>query len=348
MGRPEVLNRFHVGDGEEPRTMNATAYVFDDLNCTPAAPEPPQPGDLLDDRYELVAELRRTAATVIYEACHRTTRRHVAIKMVSPDAPPEALPGLHARIVREARAMAMVEHPAVLEVLDGGVGPTGPYLVMDLPAGCTLAHLIAERGPLGINDAVSVASAAAAVLEAVHRAGVVHRAVSPQSLFITRDLMGEEHLKLGEFGVAQVRGEGAAKITQIAPVVEAPAYTAVEQLLGYADIDARADVYSLGMTLFVCLTGTVPFQGQYPQVVLAAVDATTPPRLLDLCPNAGPALASVVERAIARDRGERFASVAEFRHALHAATPFASTRTRLLGEIDALAPWSPKSRFGVR
>ncbi|HEY8088077.1 MAG TPA: serine/threonine-protein kinase [Polyangiaceae bacterium] len=327
--------------------MNATTYVFDDLSPM-AAPEPPQPGDILDGRYELLTELRRTAATVTYEACHRTTRRRVAIKMVSPDAAPEALPGLHARIVREARAMAMVEHPAILEVLDGGVSRTGPYLVTDLPAGCTLAHLVAERGPLGVNDAVSVASAAASVLEAVHRAGVVHRGVSPHSLLITRDLMGEEHLKLGEFGVAQVRGAGAAKITHIAPVVEAPAYTSVEQLLAYADIDARADVYSLGMTLFECLTGSVPFRGEYQQVVLAAVGATSPPRVLDLCPNAGTALASVVERAIARDRDQRFATMAEFRHALHVVTPFASTRTRLLGEVDALAPWTPKSRFGVR
>ncbi len=265
-----------------------------------------------------------------YAARHRITRRRVAVKLVPPDAPPAHSAALRARLAREAQALAMVSHPGVVEVLDGGVAPHGPYLVTALLEGCTLAEIAADHGPLSVTEAVSVASSAAAALEAVHRAGIVHRAVSPASLLILRDRMGNEQLKLIGFDIAQLRAPHLARITHIGAVVSAPAHTALEQLLAYGDVDARADVYALGATLFECLTGQRPFPGRsYEDILLSAVAEEVPP-LLTLCPDAGTRLAAVVQRATARDRSRRFQTTSDFRRALHEAAPWASTQTRLL------------------
>ena len=286
------------------------------------------PGDVLADRYELVRLLSRSAAAVVFEAVHLVTRRHVAVKLVPGDAPRTVERELRARLAREAHALAMLNHPFIEDVLDGGVCHGGPYLVTELPRGRTLADLVAEQR-LSCTDAVSVGSAAARALEAVHRAGIVHRNVSPQSLVVMRDRAGRERLKLTSFDIAQVRVKSGAKITRIGAVVGTPAYTSPEQLLGFGDIDVRADVYALGMTLFVCMTGVVPFAGKYEEVLLTAVGEEAPP-LLSLCPAAGEALAEVVDRAISRDRDRRFRTMAELRQALHGASPWASTETKLL------------------
>jgi serine/threonine-protein kinase len=302
---------------------------------------PLAPGDSVGDRYDLVREVSRSAGAVVFEAVHRTTRRRVAIKVVPTDAPPVVAAELRARLAREAHALAMVNHPSVIEVLDGGFGPHGPYLVTEMPSGRTLADLIAERSRLRCADAVSAGSKAASALEAVHRAGIVHRNVNPQSFVITRDGTGQEQLKLTSFGIAQVRGTGGSKITQIGAVVGSPAYTSPEQLLAFGDLDERADVYALGVTLFECMTGTVPFGGSYENILFAAVGDEPRPRLLALCPSAGEALADVVDRAISRDRDRRFQTMADFRRALHGASPWASTETTLLATSEVPADeWS--------
>ena len=227
-------------------------------------------GDVVGDRYELRRELGQGAGGMVFEALHRFTHRSTAVKVVSPDVPRSLVAEQNARLIREARALAAVRHPGIVEVLDGGVLPDGsPFIVLEMLDGRTLEGLIAARGKLSREDAVAVGLQLCDSLDALHRAGVVHRDLKPGNVFVVRDRDGIERLKLLDFGIAQVKGTEQDKLTGIGALIGTPAYMSPEQLLAI-DVDHRADVYALGVTLFECLTGRLPYEGNYQAVLLQA------------------------------------------------------------------------------
>jgi serine/threonine-protein kinase len=286
-------------------------------------------GNTIDGRYELRRDLGRGAGGVIFEAVHCFTGRRVALKVVAPDIPHAQLRELRARLAREARALAAVRHPSVVEILDGGVLEDGtPYIVMENLEGRTLEGLLATRGKLSTEDTVALALQLCDALDAAHEAGVVHRDLKPGNVLVVRDRDVGERVKLVDFGIAQVRGPKEEKITGIGALIGTAAYMAPEQLLGYGDIDLRADIYSLGITMYECITGTVPYLGPYPRVLLQACGDGSVPRLPA---EVDPAIASVVERAMAKKREDRFANAAELATSLRLAAPRLRTRTMLLG-----------------
>jgi serine/threonine protein kinase len=274
-------------------------------------------GDMIDGRYRLQRDLGRGAAGQVFEAVHTFMGRKVALKFVGVDVSPKMRRELHTRLEREARALAAVRHPSVVGVLDGGVLPDGtPYLVMELLEGRTLEGIIAARGCTTADDAISIGIQLASALEAVHAAGVLHRDIKPANIVIVTEPPHREVAKILDFGVARIDGETADKLTSVGALIGTPNYMPPEQLLGQGDLDVRSDVYALGATLFECLTGRVPYDGTYPNVLLE-VCSSKPPVDVEAQGVAVPAaLAEVVRRAMAKDRAARFASMTDLGNAL--------------------------------
>jgi hypothetical protein len=284
-------------------------------------------GSTVDGRYELRRDLGRGAGGVIFEAVHRFTGRRVALKVVAPDIPPALLPEMRTRLGREARALAAVRHPGIVDILDGGVLEDGtPYIVMEHLEGRTLEGLLVTRGKLSTEDTSALALQLCDALDAAHEAGVVHRDLKPANILIVRDRDIVERVKLVDFGIAQLKGPKEEKITGIGALIGTAAYMAPEQLLAYGDIDERVDLYALGITMFECITGNVPYMGAYPRVLLQACGEGPVPVLPA---EVDPRVAAVVEHAMARRREDRFASASEMALALRRAAP--TTRTAVLG-----------------
>jgi serine/threonine protein kinase len=219
------------------------------------------------------------------------------------------------RLLREAAAMASVRHPGVTQVLDAGELPDiGPYVVMELLEGRTLQGILAVRLRVGAFETVQLGRQICETLAAAHRHGVLHRDIKPSNLFVARDETGREVIKIIDFGIARIASDDR-KLTQQGGVLGTPEYMAPEQMLGHADIDARVDVYAVGVTLYECLTGSVPFEGNYGEVLLKAATQPLIP-IRTKTPMISAELASIIERALARDPAERHQSMAAFAEAL--------------------------------
>jgi hypothetical protein len=288
-------------------------------------------GDVIDGRYEIRRELGRGGAGAVFEAMHVYTRRVVAIKLIREDAG-TAVHEQKARLLREAQALAAARDPGIVDVLDAGVAANGmPFLVLECLEGRTLEGLLASRGKLGATDVVAIGLQLARSLGAAHRAGVVHRDVKPSNVFITRGSHGREQTKLVDFGIARLEQSGGRKLSLAGALIGTPEYMSPEQLLAKDDIDARSDIYALGVTLFECLTGEVPFTGSYAQVLLQSASPTPAPSVRVTAPHIPDALVRVVDRAIAKAREERYADMDAFVAALTAVAPSARRYPALLG-----------------
>ncbi len=288
-------------------------------------------GDVVDGRYELRRDLGQASAGHVFEAIHRFTGRSVALKLVAAGAV-DAREELAARLRREARALASVRHPGVVDVLDGGTLPDGtPFFVMEMLEGRTLEGLIAARGKLPVDETVAVTLLLADALAAAHAASIVHRDVQPSNVLVVFDHRRREVVKLIDFGLARVVAPSQEKLTGIGALIGTPAYMSPEQLLALDDVDARSDVYCLGVTMFECLTGRMPYEGTYQQVVLSVCGTDPVPDVAALDKTIPPAVAALVRRAMAKDRTERFASMQELRRALRASFPAARDHTEIFG-----------------
>ncbi len=289
-------------------------------------------GDVLDGRYQLLRDLGRGAAGVVFEARHLFTGRIVAVKMILAGQRSADVREHRARLQREGRALASIRHPGVVEVLDGGVTPDGAaYVVMEMLEGRTLEGLLAARTKLSVQATVAIALQLCDALAAVHEAGIVHRDVKPSNMIVLRDRDGRERVKLVDFGIAKMAQLKEDNLTGLGAVIGTPAYMSPEQLLGLADVDLTSDVYAVGVTMFECLTGALPYAGNYPQVLLEVTGQQPPPSVRSLAPDLPPGLALVVDRAMAKSRTSRFSTVQELAGAIGIAVPGAGRLTTLLG-----------------
>jgi serine/threonine protein kinase len=292
----------------------------------------PLVGAIVDTRYELRRLVARGGMGLVFEAHHRFTRRTVALKLLRDEN--RTHKEARARLLREAHALTTVRHPGIVEVLDAGVcGEHGPYVVLEMLEGRTLDGILAARRRLPVADAVHIARQVCDAVAHAHGRGVVHRDLKPSNLFVARTEVGREVVKLIDLGVAAVAEERLVhldqKLTTAHEVLGTPEYMAPEQLWG-RPTDARTDVYALGMSLFECLTGELPYVGPYPEVLVQVSQATRPPSVYGRRPDVGSALATVIERALEKDPTNRFASARELGHALVAATGLAFGATNLL------------------
>jgi serine/threonine-protein kinase len=283
-------------------------------------------GYLIERRYELRREIARGGIAAVFEAEHRYTRRSVAVKLLLDTNPRHR--DDHARLLREAQVLSMARHPNVVHALDAG--ETGvPYLVLELLEGRTLAGILAVRYRLGPSEVAWLGCELCAALAAVHARGILHRDLKPGNVFVARDETGREVTKLFDFGIAQMRALGPEPTADNA-LLGTPEYVAPEQLLMHPEVDHRCDLYALGVTLYQCLTGAVPFEGDFADVLLKVQTEPVPP-LGELAPDAPPELRAVVEKALAPDPEDRHPTAEAFAEALAAACALLPLPGSLLG-----------------
>ena len=249
---------------ERETTQEGRRQPAADLTTTAA-------GSRFDDRYVLHRLLASGGGANVYASEHAFTKRKVAIKI-----PHAATPITRARMEREIEAVGRARGEGVVEMLDAGERDGVPYVVFELLEGRTLAGLLAARGKLDIPAVQKVGVELARVLERCHLRGVIHRDVKPSNVFVSPGALNQ--LTLLDFGIARLVEDAShhEKLTQENALLGTPEYMAPESLLASPTVDHRVDVYGLGVTLYECLTGTVPFDGQYADILQKL--ANEPPR----------------------------------------------------------------------
>ena len=294
-------------------------------------------GEIVDRRYRLKREIARGGAGAVFEAEHLYTTRPVAIKLLIPEQANDY--ETRQRLLLEARALTVARHPGIVLGLDAGETEEGiPYLVMELLEGRTLEGILAVRRRIGVADAVYLGMQLCDALAAAHERGILHRDIKPSNMFISRTEAGREVAKIFDFGIARLPQQ-AQKITQQGAVLGTPEYMAPEQLLAKDDVDARCDIYALGISLYEALAGVVPFEGNFGEVLLK-VSTESMPSLLKRCPGVPVELEQAIEKALARDPAARHATARAFAEALSQVPVGDSVTSSLLG-IRAAAPPLP-------
>ncbi|HEY3255269.1 MAG TPA: serine/threonine-protein kinase [Polyangiaceae bacterium] len=285
-------------------------------------------GAVVDRRYRLKREIARGGAGAVFEAEHLYTTRPVAIKLLIAEQAETS--ESRQRLLLEARALTVARHPGIVLGLDAGETEDGaPYLVMELLEGRTLEGILAVRRRIGVPDAVYIGMQLCDALAAAHERGILHRDIKPSNVFISRSESGREVTKIFDFGIARLPQQDQ-KITLQGAVLGTPEYMSPEQLLAQEDIDARCDIYALGISLYESLAGTVPFEGNFGEVLLK-VSTQPMPSLVARCPQVPPELEAAIERALARDPAERYATAREFAEALSRVPTGDASPTSLLG-----------------
>lgn len=267
-------------------------------------------------RYRLEVPIGEGGMNQVWLAWDAPLRRHVALKILRPDSAPRFR--AVERFEREARAASTLANPHTIRIFDFGASDDGIYYIaMEHLRGADLAALVSDHGPMPLARVIHFAAQACASLSEAHDAGIVHRDVKPQNLFVTH--VGDDHdfLKLLDFGIAQVlEVESAEHLTQTGTLAGTPAFMAPEVCRG-GRADARSDLYALGATMYFLLAGSPPFDGASPGQVLAAHMLQTPERPSVRRGEPIPeALEQVVLRCLAKDPQERFQTARDLGAAL--------------------------------
>jgi len=276
-------------------------------------------GVRLEGKYELTAHLATGGMGAVFQARHVHLRKDVAVKMLRPEL--SSAPDLVERFRREAEIASALEHDNIVRVTDFGRSEDGLlYLVMELLTGESLFDRVRREVRIPPGRAVTLLWQVCAGLEAAHQHGVVHRDLKPENVFLARTASGREVVKLLDFGIAKFARAAGEAGTQSGIVVGTPEYLSPEQAMGLP-VDARADLYTVGLIAFRMLVGHHPFRTDDQRGLLLQQASTPVPPLAEANPElaAWPALCAAVAKACAKDPGERPASAADLGDLLAAA-----------------------------
>ena len=257
-------------------------------------------------RYEIVEEIGRGAMAVVYKASDPTIGRLVALKVLSlHSAEGEATAGAQEVFMREVRAAGRLTHPAIVTIHDAFEEPEGQLscIVMELVAGRTLEKMLLDGAPLESEKALDITRQVAEGLEYAHQQQVIHRDLKPANILVTED----GRAKITDFGIATITArEGAVRTLGVSGT---PSFMSPEQVTG-ADLDARSDLFSFGIILYLMLTGQKPFMGDSAAVMfkIAYADPVLPSTLN---PKLTPALDYLILRCLVKDRNKRYGSARE-------------------------------------
>jgi len=297
-------------------------------------------GTFIGDRYRLDEKVGSGGMSTVYRAFDPTLERWVAIKLMHRDISSD--PDQLERFRREARAVASLNHPHVVTVIDAGEDDGTPYIVLEYVEGETLKDRIKRLGRLPVSDAVAYAIEVGRALSSAHANKLVHRDVKPQNVLIDPD----GRAKVTDFGIA--RSLEAHGLTATGRVLGTTDYVSPEQALGH-DVTEQSDIYSLGIVLYEMLAGEAPFRADT-QVAVAMKHVREPlPDVQRVRPEISAALAAVVERATAKETRNRYATVEEMVHDLEQVLGIEAARTgettgeattilRSLGDTADFAP----------
>jgi serine/threonine-protein kinase len=290
-----------------------------------------QAGDLLAKRYKITDFLGHGGMGLVYAALDVKTATPVAIKL--PRSEMRSKKKALARFGRESRAAAKLRGPHVVRVTDVAELADGtPFIVMELLVGRDLATELDERGALPVREAVSYVLQAASGVAEAHANGIVHRDLKPHNLFLVNEPAGRT-VKVLDFGISKMGDGEIARMTTTNARLGTPLYVSPEQLVSAKYVDARSDVWSLGVILYELLTGALPFGGATAIAVAAAIQTEEPKPPSAHVPTLPKELEGVVRKALAKKAEQRFQNVTELAEAL---LPFGD-RTAFAGSVAPAA-----------
>ncbi len=273
---------------------------------------------MISKRYELRTEIGRGAMGVVWRAFDRETRTDVAIKVLSELAAKHPLLG--ERFEREADSVATVRHANVVACLDyGRTDDRIPYIVMELLEGRDLSVRLDASPPINTTELRHIAISALAGLEAVHAVGLVHRDVKPTNIFLS-DPPEDPRVRIVDFGLSRSVVSGTKserrKITHTGELVGTPLYMSPEQIRTPSRVDARTDLYSLGVCLYEALAGSLPFESRDIGAVLSGIMTREPDRLDEVRPSIVRPVAMAIGKALAKQPSGRYTTAGAMRDAL--------------------------------
>ncbi len=306
---------------------------------------PIENGEVLGDRYRVERVIGSGGTGVVVAATDTKEGRTVAVKLLGRDVKPET----RRRFAREARAARRLQGEHVTRVLDVGETAEGvPYMVMEFLEGSDLSTLVKERGPLAVDFAVDLLLQACEAIAEAHHLGIVHRDIKPANLFLMTRPDGSAFVKVFDFGISkQVFGgsgeDSIASLTKTTDFLGSPLYTSPEQLRSANMVDARSDIWSLGVTLFQLLTGKLPFESATYTQLIMKVAHDMPNRPSEHRDDLPEELEAVILRCLEKEPSLRFGSVPELAAALE---PFGPPGAKEM--VERIAAWPPSEPLSAR
>ena len=279
-------------------------------------------GDVLGGKYRIDRVLGTGGMGYVALATHVGFDDRVAIKFLHAEFATSA--DVVARFLREGKSARKIRSEHVVAVTDLGTTPAGlPYMVMEYLEGVDVAGLIQRRGPLPAEDAVELILQACEALAEAHALGIVHRDLKPANLFVTTRRDGTPCLKVLDFGISKLIGpdSGSDALTKTSGIMGSPLYMPPEQLQSARDVDARADIWAIGVILYELLAGRQPFHGDsLPQLCVTIMTQPAEPLSVSR-PDVSPLLVAAIDRCLAKDRSHRFPHVGDLAAAIVAFGP---------------------------
>lgn len=281
----------------------------------------PRVGDVIAGKYRLEKVAGEGGMGIVYAAEHLVLRQRVAVKVLLPDAATSEM--VVERFAREAQAAARIQSEHVARVMDAGSTATGaPFLVMEYLEGCDLEELLQIEGPLPLPDVVDYLMQSLEALAHAHAVGLVHRDIKPANLFLACRPDGGNVIKMLDFGISKaMRSTPEQKVLTGQAVLGSPVYMSPEQLRNAKDIDARADIWSLGVVAYELLAGKPPFDGDGVGEIFAAILEKDPEPLHMVNWRLPPEISAVITKCLQRKPEDRWADAAVLARALK---PFGS------------------------
>lgn len=297
--------------------------------------EDPLIGKIIDDKYRIVSKLGGGGFGAVYRAEHKMMNRTVALKVLHHHLlDGEARNQFLVRFQREARTASKIEHPNAITIFDFGIFEGMPYLVMQYVEGRTLKQVIGSHGALSIERVVSIIEQVSSAIQEAHDIGIVHRDLKPDNIILAAAKDGSERAIVLDFGIAKIvnddKSADSMQLTQTGTITGTPQYLSPEQAK-QGEIDARSDIYSLGIITYEMLCGQVPFTADSVISVLMKHMSEVPPRFSEIGKSSkvSPALEEVVFAALEKEPKNRPQSVRDF--------------ARRLSEAAGIAPGSTTS-----
>jgi eukaryotic-like serine/threonine-protein kinase len=285
-------------------------------------------GEVIAGKYQIERVLGRGGAGVVVLAKNLDLDEPVALKFLRPEV--AELPEVVARFAREAKSTVSIKNEHVCKVLDVGTLPNGaPYMVMEYLEGRDLYRVMRDRGALPVSEAVEYVLQVCEALSLAHARGIIHRDVKPENIFLIEPKEGLPYVKVLDFGISKgalTAGVSNDSIIKTASLLGTPAYMSPEQIRATAGVDARSDIWAIGIVLYEILTAKAAFTADSVPQMAAAILEQEPASIRKLRADIPAGLADIIQRCLSKDRTKRPADVAALANEL---LPYAPKRARL-------------------
>ena len=338
--------RVDYAGGEVFCPVDATRLVTtSQIGASPLDPDDPLIGAVLAGRYVVKGRIGEGGMGLVYEGLHRDIDKRVAIKVLRDDL--SRKPEVVARFRQEARSASRIGHENIVEVFDFGETTRGAsYFVMEYLEGEDLGNVLGRDVTVSAGRACAIVLQCCRALSATHAKGIVHRDIKPENIFLTRRDGVDDFVKIVDFGIAKMSdiemdGAPGRKLTKTGMIFGTPEYMSPEQAAGRT-LDHRVDVYALGVILYECLAGRVPFEGDTFMGVLTQHLSAPVPAIAEVNPNARVSreLELVIGKALAKEPDDRYEDTEQLADAVTCALDGRLSRATLLTPASALGPGS--------